>query len=260
MNKNSFKILFVLYLVFSIWYLVFAKDTFAQSTSSGFAVSIPVTGANIFDGAIVCSSSTGHELCSQAYNPNMFGVVSLAPSVYFDSSANGSYPVVSGGKVYVTVKGGADTIKAGDYITSSDSPGIGQKALKSGYVIGNALEDYNETDNSKTKKILVSIGIKPAILTAAAAQNLIEIIKEGIDSTFLSPISALRYLLAGFIVIATVMYGLTHFGSIARSGIEAIGRNPLAGRTINFGIILNVILAVIVMVAGIVIGFVILRF
>lgn len=252
---------FVIYLGFSVLSFVFATDAIAQNNASGIAVTIPVTDSDgVFDGAIVCSGVDGYTLCNQPFNPNIYGVVSLSPSVYLDNSTTGSYPVISSGKVYILVKGGEDVIKIGDYITSSDSPGIGQKATKSGYVIGNALEEYAETDNSKTKKILVSISIKPAILTQAAAQNLIEMIKQGIDSTFLSPLSALRYLIAGFIVVTTVLYGLTHFGKIANSGIQAIGRNPLAGRTISAGIVLNVILAVIVMVAGVVIGFVILRF
>lgn len=256
MRPKSFKFFIFIFVTF----LLLAKDTFAQNNASGIAVSVPVKGENIFDGAIICSAENGYGLCDKNYNPNMYGVVSLSPSIYFENISVGSYPVVSNGKVYISVKGGADTIKVGDYITSSDTPGVGQKAFKSGYVIGNALEEYSETDNSKIKKILVSISIKPAILTQAAAQNLIEIIKEGIDSTFLSPLSALRYVIAGFLLITTVLYGLTHFGRIAKSGIDAIGRNPLAGRTISAGIVLNVILAVVVMVAGIVIGFIILRF
>ncbi|HCR35422.1 hypothetical protein A2130_03135 [Candidatus Woesebacteria bacterium GWC2_33_12] len=250
----------MLSLLLIIFALITPKTTMAQNASSGFAISIPVKSDNIFDGAIVCSTGSGYSLCDKSYNPNMYGVISLNPSIYFDSSTNGSYPVVANGKVYILVKGGVDTIKVGDYITTSDSPGIGQKAQKSGYVMGSALEEYNETDNSKTKKILVSIGIKPAILSQQAGTNLLQMIKEGIDGAFLSPLSALRYVVAGVVVMSTVVFGMLHFGKIAKSGVEALGRNPLAGKTIQFGILLNVVMTIGIMVSGLGIGFLILKF
>lgn len=250
----------ILFVIIFCLFLVWPKDIFAQNNSSGFAVSIPVKGNDIFDGAVICSTDVGYSLCDRAYNPNMYGVVSLTPSIYFDNSAVGSYPIVSSGKVYILVKGDADTIKIGDYITSSETLGIGQKAKKSGYIIGNALEAFNETDNSKTKKILVSISIKPAILSQQAGVNLMEMIKEGIDGAFLSPLSALRYVVSGLIVVLTVTISMMHFGKIAKSGVEALGRNPLAGKMIQFGILLNVVMTIVIMVVGLAIGFLILKF
>lgn len=248
--------MFVILLLF----LLMPREVFAENNSVGVAITIPVSGADVFDGAIVCSTDKGYALCDNPYNPNMYGVVSLNPSIYFDSSEIGSYPIVSTGKVYILVKGGQNPIKIGDYITSSDSQGIGQKSLKSGYVIGSAMEEFNETDNSKTKKILVSMSIKPAILSQQAGTNLIQMIKEGIDGAFLSPLSALRYVVAGIIVISTVIFGMMHFGKIAKSGVEALGRNPLAGKMIQFGILLNVLMTIGIMISGLAIGFLILKF
>lgn len=240
--------------------LLSVQSVFAQNSASGFAITIPVSGTGIVDGSMVCSTDTGYSLCERSYNPNMYGVVTTTPSIYFDNSAVGSYPVVSNGKAYVLVKGGSDPIKVGDYITSSDTLGVGQKAQKSGYVLGTALEDYLENDPTKQKKILVSISVKPAILTQQAGTNLIEMIKEGIDGAFLSPLSALRYVVAGIVVVATVVFGLMHFGKIAKSGVEALGRNPLAGKMIQFGILLNVLMTLVIMVSGLAIGFLILKF
>lgn len=262
MKRSKWKIvtaaLFAAILIFDI--SIFNSVVHAQNNSSGFAVTIPVSGNGVIDGAMVCSTDVGYSLCERSYNPNMYGVVTTSPSIYFDNSQAGSYPVVSNGKAYVLVQGGSDPIKVGDYITSSDALGIGQKAQKSGYVLGTALEDYLETDPQKTKKILVSISVKPAILTQQAGTNLIEMIKEGIDGAFLSPLSALRYVVSGVIVIATVLFGLMHFGKIAKSGVEALGRNPLAGRMIQFGILLNVLMTIVIMISGLAIGFLILKF
>lgn len=258
--KIKVKIPLLILVVFLFVVSTFNLNVHAQDDSAAIAISIPVSGTDIFDGSIVCATDKGYSLCERTYNPNMYGIVDLTTTIYFDGSKSGSYPIVSNGKAYVLVKGGSDPIKIGDFITSSDSLGIGQKAQKSGYVLGTALEEYNETDSSKTSKVLVSISIKPAILSQQAGTNLIQMIKEGIDGAFLSPLSALRYVVAGIVVVATVVFGLMHFGKVAKSGIEALGRNPLAGKTIQFGILLNVLMTIGIMVVGLAIGFLILKF
>lgn len=247
--------IFIFFLLF-----LFATNSFAQDNSSGFAISIPVTG-NIVDGSLVCSSEFGYSLCDVSYNPNMYGVITLDPSVYFEDTISvGSYPVISNGKVYVLARGGVDVIKIGDYVTSSDTAGIAQKAQKSGYVIGTALEDFTETDPEITKRILVSVSVKPAVLSQQAGMNLIQLMKEGIDTAFLSPVSSLRYIMAAFISGLSVVAGLFYFGKIAKSGVEALGRNPLAGKTIQFGIVMNVLLTIGIMGAGLLIGYIILKY
>lgn len=243
--------------------LIFPGIVLAQDNSSAIAISIPVTGDNLFDGAIVCSYETGYKLCENSYSPNMYGVVSLTPSVYLENdnaTSSGQIPVISNGKAYVLVSGGPDPIMKGDYITSSDVAGIGHKAQKSGYVLGTALEDFTETNPDVTKKVLISMSIKPAILSQAAGVNLIQLIREGVDSAFLSPLSALRYILAGVVAAGSVAAGLFYFSRIAKTGVEALGRNPLAKNTIQVGIILNVLLSIGIMAVGLGIGYIILRF
>lgn len=249
-------------LLLSFFVLVFLFDSnsnlLAQDSSSGFAVSIPVIGDGVKDTLIVCSTDSGYALCQNSYSPNMYGVITLNPSVYFDSSDTDLYPVVSNGKVYVKVKADKQ-IKVGDYITSSEVLGVGQKALKSGYVLGTALEEVAPQEGIDTKEILVSISVKPAILTQEAGMNLISLIKEGIDGAFLSPLSAFRYFLSGLIVIVTLVISLIHFGRVLKSGVDALGRNPLASRSIQLGLLLNVILIIASIAVGLTIAFLILK-
>lgn len=256
------KILPTLFFSFLAFFIVgLSNNIFAQVSSSGIAISIPVSGDDVFDGGLVCSTSEGYSLCENSYNPNMFGVITLNPSVAFESTASGGlYPVISNGRTEILVRGGEDTIKKGDYITSSDVLGTGQKAQKSGYVIGTSLEEFDSTSPDETKKLLVSISIKPAILSQKAGTNLLQMIEEGIDAAFLSPLSALRYVIAAVIAAASVIFSLTYYGKIAKSGVVALGRNPLAGKTIQFGIILNVLLTVGIMAAGLGIAYIILSY
>ena len=249
---------FCLCLVLFTAYLSFAPKVSAQANSSGVAISAAVSGET-FDGGIVCSDMANLYIsCKKEYDPNMYGVVTFTPGLSFDSGQEGSVPVVAAGNVYVVVSSINGDIKKGDYVTSSKTPGVGQLAKKSGYVLGTALEDYSSPDTQATGKILLNINAKPGILTAGAGANLFQLIKDGVEGAFESPLSALRYIIAGILVVICFVFGFLHFGRMAKSGVEAIGRNPLAAKTIQFGILLNVMIAIVIVGAGLGIAYIVL--
>ena len=233
----------------------------AQENISGVGMSVPVAG-EISDGYIVCSSENHvNSACNREYDPRISGVVNAVPAVSFQAdNADGTRVVVSSGITDVFVTSVNGVVKKGDFITSSKKEGIGMKAAKSGYVLGQALADYNETNTAKTGKIPVSVLIKPAVLTTGASNNLLQLMKEGFEGAFQSPLSALRYVVAGVLVASSFIFGFFHFGKMAKSGLEAIGRNPLAAKTIQFGIMLNVLIAIVIMGVGLGIAYIVLVF
>ena len=239
--------------------MVFVSGVMAQG--SGVAVDVVISG-EVSDGVVVCSTKQGYEPCFRGSDPNMFGVLTTQPSVQLVSestpSGNLQYPVVSSGKIQVRVSSINGVIKAGDFVTSSEMAGVAGKALKSGYVLGTAVDPWEIEDTEQVGVIGVNLGIKPAVMSAKATTNLIGMIKEGVEASFLSPLSALRYVVAGVVVTASVVAGLIFFGKVARGGIEAIGRNPLASKMIEFSIVLNVLLTAAIMLVGVAIGYLIL--
>ena len=60
------------------------------------------------------------------------------------------------------------------------------------------------------------------------------------------------------IVLITFALGIWYFGRVARSGVEAIGRNPLATRAIQLGVILNLLLTLVILLVGIALAYLIL--
>lgn len=78
-------------------------------------------------------------ICKSAYNPYIAGVVSEKPSVYLNNPTEG-IPIGLTGRVKVKVDKNA-MIRSGDFITSSNVPGVGMRLEKSGYVVGVAMED-----------------------------------------------------------------------------------------------------------------------
>lgn len=239
--------------------LVFPTIAKAQIGALGISVPVTVVTGTTFDGAVVCANpGGGYVLCTTLYDSNMYGAVVTNPSVSFTGPLKGTVPVVTWGNVNVSVSSVNGIIKKGDFITSSKTAGVAQLAKKSGYVLGTALEDYTNTDINQKGNILVAIGVKPVVLTAGASNNLIQLINEGISGAFESPLAALRYIVAGVLVIASFFFGILHFGRVAKSGVEALGRNPLAAKTIQFGIIMNVMIAVAIMLAGLGIAYIVL--
>ena len=244
---------------FLITFLFFiSKDVLAQiTTGSGVATSTGITGS-YKDGDVVCvDGSDIGAVCKKAYDSNMIGVIVENPGVSFIDDSGG-VPVISSGNVYTNVSSINGEIRRGDFVTSSATPGVAQLAKKSGYVLGLALEDYTNPNTNEVGKILISVSVRPAILTTGAGDNLIELMKEGVSGAFESPLAALRYVVAGILVVASFVFGILHFGKMAKSGVEALGRNPLAAKTIQFGILLNVLIAIVIMALGLGIAYLVL--
>lgn len=243
---------------FFVGFLTGATKIFAQDAAgSGFATSTAISG-DYKDGDVVCvDKSNVNKVCTKEYDSNMLGVIVENPSISFTNSLEG-VPLVSLGNVYTNVTGANGSIKKGDFVTSSNVAGVAQLAKKSGYVLGVALEDYLQTDPGQVGKILVSVNIRPAVLSEGAGSNLMELIKDGVSGAFESPLSALRYVIAGILVVVSFVFGILHFGKMAKSGVEAIGRNPLAAKTIQFGILINVLIAIVIMAVGLGIAYLVL--
>jgi len=64
---------------------------------------------------------------------------------------------------------------------------------------------------------------------------------------------------AAFIVIISFIFGFLSFSRVAARGVEALGRNPMAKKTIQLGILLNVIITLGIIVAGLLLATAILK-
>lgn len=82
----------------------------------------------------------------------LLGIHSENPTVTLNSPEEGT-PVALTGRVYVNVTNENGSIKIGDYLTVSSVVGKATKAITSGYVVGRALENFDE----KTGKILCMV-------------------------------------------------------------------------------------------------------
>jgi F0F1-type ATP synthase membrane subunit c/vacuolar-type H+-ATPase subunit K len=254
-NKLT-KILFLFLLISPLIFV--SKVSAAADTASGFASSIPINDTNIKDGDIISSTQAGYKLSRVAYDPTTYGVVTSNPAIVFENPSPGSKAVVTNGKVYVNVSSVNGNIKTNDLIASSDTTGIGQKATVNGYVLGTALQSYSSNNPKQIGQILVSINAHYNGAFMDTKTNLLQNLKSAGTATFLTPLASLRYLLAGLVAIIAFALGFIYFGRVASKGVEALGRNPLAGKLIEVSVIMNIIFAGLIVVVGLILAYLIL--
>jgi F0F1-type ATP synthase membrane subunit c/vacuolar-type H+-ATPase subunit K len=257
MNKKTLIVLSLFFVLLFISY----STTFAQVASSGIAISIPVSDPEAQDGDIICTYPEGNVRCSQEYDPSVYGVISDDPALSIeDFDLISSKLIVTSGIATVRVTSVNGNITEGDLITTSLKPGLGQKASRNGYVLGTAVENY-ESDNPDTVgRVQVALNIHPASGLSGTRGNLIQFIRQGLAVPVFEPVESLRYILAALMVIISFTLGMIYFGRASRTGIEAVGRNPLAKRVIQLTIFMNIALTIVIVIVGLAIAYLILVF
>ena len=210
------------------------------SPKGGIGFTVKVENADVEDGDIVSFSDNTYRLSTAAHDTNMLGVVSMNPAITVGTVSSDGVPVVSSGHAYVRVSTVNGAIKSGDLITTSIIPGIGTKSEGFGQILGIALADFTDGDPERIGKIPVSVNVRTHTPFTQFTS---------------SPFDAIRYILAFIIAAGSIIIGFVYFGKVARTGVEALGRNPLAGRLIEFGVFLNLFLTLGIIAIGIIIAY-----
>lgn len=236
----------------SVVFLLVSPAVLGQQVSDGLTASefngtigIPVRieGADIKTGDIISLVDGRYILSNEGYDPAVAGVVVNNPTLVLGNlQSDKSYVIVSGGVALVRVSTINGPIKTGDYITTSAIPGIGVKADQFGIVLGTALEDYASTDREQLSSIAINLDIGTYGLFTNLTSN---------------PRVAFRYVLAFVVAAASVIAGFIYFGKVARSGVESLGRNPLAARLIYVSVFFHLLMTIGIMLFGIFIAYLI---
>ncbi len=245
-----------LYIVVSLLYISFVKEIRAQVSSSGIATTYTLS-EKIPNGSVVCIKQGGIGYCDISYDPAVFGIVtdsSAGAMVDNTATASGAL-VVKEGNTLVRVSASAGAIKVGDLLTNAKEAGLAQKASHNGFIIGQALQDFSGEGEGT---ILIALNIAQTTSFTDARNNLLEVIRSGIQAPILTPLAVLRYVLAAFILIVAFILGFVYFGRMARTSVEALRRNPLASRTIQVNIIVNLFLMLIIFSIGLALSYLIL--
>lgn len=239
-----------------------SSPLFAQEemdTPLGIAYQIRVlSNIEVFDGMIVSVGDEAYRESNGAYDRNMFGVIDLSPSIEFTfGNAEDTQPVVSDGTTFVAVSGENGPISEGDLITSSSAPGVGMKATKSGFTLGVAEENFAGT--TADEQGMVEIRIHKQFTFAddspdseTISDRLRNVVSLSAIAAFEEPTKVFKYAVAGLILFASILISFISLSRTSQRGIEAIGRNPLARNSIILSVFGNIVISLLIIVAGVV--------
>jgi len=193
-------------------------------------------------------------------DPYQKNVIGIASNNYGDFSSVGNnikeednpMPVALNGRVPVKVSNNSEPIEAGDYLTTSSEPGKAEKAVKSGQVIGKALEPWEPNSGKETVMLFVEQGYQNGESLASsfdidinsvnkdgvlASQKILEELINNDVSTddYISEVSTDR-LVAGLEIITPniVTNNLSAEGEVNFNGLTYFGGNVDFAESVKF--------------------------
>lgn len=257
---------FQLYAIPYTLYPTFAQGVEVTSTYS-------IIDEEALDGDILVTSENGLVRATQEYDIRIFGILQDLPIIVNRDLDAGGEPVIRSGVAQINVTTLNGSIKYGDYITASPIPGKGQKATRSGYVIGVSLASFNESSGEKVTfeekeyasgKIPIAVKVEYAEIDNP---RFLDRIFSYLGISLLSYIRdpqqfglVIRYIVAGLAILLSFTFGFLTFSRSISKAIEAIGRNPLAKEAIQLGMLFNIFLMIVIAVLGLVAAFLIVKF
>lgn len=266
----------LLFLFLAIYYILHTVPAHAQLE---IAESYDIGSEGAVDGDIVSYTETGVVLSGRDNDDKVFGVVETNPLVVYRRREGSGMPVARSGTVEVNVSTLNGPIKTGDFITTSPFKGKGQKSTVSGYIVGVALQDFGGSQGEavsftppqgrnpvevRAGKINMAVKIEFAeINTARSANRLLDALNLAFFRNTKDPekfVNILRYILAGLVVIVSFSIGFFALARTIPKAMEALGRNPLARTTIQFGMVINIIFTIGIALVGVVAAIILLRF
>ena len=234
---------------FVIFFLFFSFQGVSADSFSEIATQLKVDDNQAQPGDIISEKNGKLVRSSSAYDEDIFGVIASNPIIVIGRDISGSLPVTTLGVALVKVDADYEEIKKGDYITSSNTAGVGRKALYPGFVIGRAMEDFS----SGIGMIEVLVNPREVVVQEEEPWEKVsfwELIGRILRAIEKDIPQVLRYLLASLFVAGSFIFGLKSFSRTLKDGITGISRNPLAKGSIRFAMILNLIGILILTMAG----------
>lgn len=256
--------------------LIIPQFVEAEAPVFNIAMTFEIADKDAVDGDIMSISADKStiERSKITGDNRMYGVLVKNPEIVYRTRTD--IPIVRSGNAKVNVTNLAGPIAIGDYVTSSEIAGKGQRAEQlTGYMIGVALEAFDgksgvdikgpKGETVKSGQITVAVGIGPASpVLIRASGGALGFVRQVVNSVWYNISTSkqvermLRLILAALLALLVIYISYRTFGKNITKGIEAIGRNPLARTSIQAMIILNVALIFLVSLGGIILALLII--
>ena len=148
----------------SVWIDGIRLDSYHLIAGLDYAENYPADPSNLAEPGDVVSLTSLNGVAQVAptgkyMDWGTIGVVSTTPGYVLDDGQmpEPKVPVALAGRVPVKVASKNGHIYIGDYLASSDIPGVAVRAITAGSVIGTAMENYTDPDPTKVGKVVMFI-------------------------------------------------------------------------------------------------------
>jgi len=179
---------------------IFTDGSTTIGTPADFAENYIGISDTLRAGDIVSLSgeTLGVDKSGVTYDKKMLGVISERPGIILAGDLERGVPVALSGRVPVRVSLENGPIYVGDPITSSNVPGVGMKATKTGKIVGYALEDYIEAKDHNTILVFVNLGYH----LADDAFGRVSLSEAGMGTNFVSSVKQTLAMFTGIVKTA----------------------------------------------------------
>ncbi len=246
---------------------VFSYVPFTAATNIVLSQKPPV-------GSIVAFEDNAYRLSDKPYDSKIVGVVVEQADIIVEEEGSSLADIlmINKGETKILVNGETGPINVGDLLTASSIPGQAMKADKDGIIIAVAIDSFKPVSPHETSLIRGLVDIRFTTLGDTFSADSIGLSDQGMVSTIKRSVSEIlglgsgglagtspifRYTLATLVVGIAFISGFLLFGRIALRGVEALGRNPLARRTIMIGIITNSLFTVLLVALAVILAYII---
>jgi len=208
----------------------------------------------------------------------MLGVVvasTTAPLSISDPTVSQTY-VATFGKYAVLVSDQNGDISPGDYVAVSSVDGVGMKADGTQQIIlGKALGGFKTKDADSTLTVTDTLGnkrtlgLKRIMVDITVAHNPIysgdivagvpHVLSKAAQLVTKKPVTALRiYACLGVLLLTLLVAGMIIYSGV-RTGMTAVGRNPLAKKSIVRNMIAVSLMAIVIVMIGLIAVYLLLK-
>ncbi len=208
---------------------------------------------------------------TQEDSKQAYGVVvdpSDSPVTLSDGSGNaGQVYVAAEGRYEVLVSDENGSVATGDYLTLSSTPGIAMKATaKQPIAVAKALESFTGSQNivatsgnTHIGRIIGTVSVKQNPLAATTRSSIPEIIQRTTQSVTKKSVNPLRIYASLLVFMFSIVISGSMLYAGIKTGITAIGRNPLSKKDIRRSLIEVILSSVIVFIIGLFAVYLLLR-
>lgn len=248
----------------------------AQSVAQSYAADSPLQAGMIVK---LSGDKTKVIPVSQSDNDKMYGIVirsNDAPLTLSEGEAPQAVFVVTNGKYQILVTDQNGPIKKGNYLIVSAVEGVGMKANATiKYIVGKALSDFDgKTGVLSSTKLKDGAGVDRTVnfgyvdadinvsrnpLAPAEDSNLPGFLRKASEAVSGKAVSPFRgYVALGVLTVtALIVVAILYAG--VRTSLISLGRNPLARKSIIRNLLQVVLIALIILVAGLIAVYLLLR-